>query len=736
MSTKDDNDVNAMMIEDNRSSTLQPDPCLWCHLIDTGLCPHAGEKKAEDFDASQCPDFKAKAIETDEGISFNFGQYVVKTKGGLAIFYYNDEPQYPIKITKLQTISARKSLAKSLGVDIEIIHQVAARLLLKEQPTVEPDLLVKKDSSTSSEAEVRALEILTSEKPLEFIADTIQKIHVGDRDKSKLIWLTTVTPGLGYELNIMMVGMTGIGKSDLVYVVLCCVPDEFVIRLKECSPKSIYYAVKAGVEIEKAVLYFDDVPNKPDTVKTLKDITSENRSNPRLWSVTKDREHIDVALPGSFVVLASAVTNLTDEGGQINRRYIVLNPEENLEANKPIINHIKEEMRSGRGKRYLPAEFEVAKELTRMIREEEVKVLIPFDFEYPDYGTEARSELKQFCALIWSVARVMFKQRLIIDGYVLAERMDFDEARRLWGLRQGLKLDETARKVLEHLRKEEPKQIHNEDGGFQFSTDPVTSTMIATELKERPKLVQDKLKHLYDMGYVDRKPIGGRGNPYAYWKSPAYLRFQGMRQSSCSIKLKHPNMSSDDLYAFLRNSIGEKNAITAKTLSSYLSRYNEQARLLSPEITRKSSKDIMLSFEQKDEYISRFPKTRKTIGSIIKNTTIKNVSNPFPRSKNNLDQFFRKNRSRFPDLTSSSEKTDLILSGRATSKILTSNDVNDIGELISTLRLKWNTGYRTDFIDQAIEGNSISKEEAKQLFDKLINDGRILRNPEGLWKWT
>jgi len=542
--------------------------------------------------------------------TFSLGEYTVRVKKDLALIYRGDEPVYPIEIRKLKSTTARKSLAKSLGVDVELVHPVAAKLLELVLSKRKPPAAEQKPS-TPTEVEKRAVEILDSQDPIEFIADTVQRVHIGDREKSKLIWLGTITPGLGYELNIIAVGTSGVGKSDIIFVVLCCVPDESAVRLKECSPKAIYYAVKAGVKLDNAIIYFDDVPDQPDTVKTLKDITSENRANPRLWSVTKDRELIDVELPESFAVMASAVTNLTDEGGQIVRRYIVLNPEENPEVNKPILEHIKNEMRMGHGKRYLPPEFEVAKEVTRIIREADVKVVIPFDFEYPDYGVVARSELKQFCALIWAVAKARFKRRLKIGEHILAEPEDFETARELWDLRQVLKLDETARRILEQLGDEEPQQEYDEKGRpFGFSPDPVTSTIIAKKLEEKPRVVQDKLKHLFDMGYVDRKAVGGRGNPYAYWKSPAYLRVHETRESLSPIRLKEDASALNDLYAKIRHSNGD----AEKVWKQYLDRFNKQVSILSLENSRKSSEQEEGFFKRKEEANSRVSETRKSLG--------------------------------------------------------------------------------------------------------------------------
>lgn len=659
--------------------------------------------------------------------AFSLGEFTFRVKKDLALIYRGDEPIYPVKIRDLSSVTARKSLAKSLGVDVELVHQVAAKLLetllSKRAPRA-----VEEKPSTPNEAEKRALEILESQDPIEFIADTVQKVHIGDREKSKLIWLGTVTPGLGYELNIIAVGTSGVGKSDLIFVVLCCVPDESVVRLKECSPKAIYYAMKAGVKLENAVIYFDDVPDQPDTVKTLKDITSENRANPRLWSVTKDRELIDVELPESFAVMASAVTNLTDEGGQIVRRYIVLNPEENPEVNKSILEHIKREMRMGRGKRYLPPEFEVAKEVTRIIREVDVKVLIPFDFEYPDYGVDARSELKQFCALIWAVTKARFKKRLKIGEHILVEPVDFETARSLWDLRQVLKLDETARKILEQLGDEEPQQNYDEKGRpFGFTPDPVTSTIIAKKLEEKPRVVQDKLTHLYKMGYVDRKAVGGRGNPYAYWKSPAYLRVYETRESLSSIRLKEDVSVLNDLYAKLRHSNGERNG--DEVWEQYRDRFNKQLSILSLEISRKSSAQEEGVSKQTDEAKLRFPQTRKSLGSVSQTPLVKEHLQGTPLTcshclNHRTDTCVQEH----PNLILPTAEFARTCEGFK-SRTLT------VAEGKPIMRYEFKRGMEQDFVKLSMKILGLSESAAKGWLQQLVETDELGYDCEGLYGW-
>jgi hypothetical protein len=556
--------------------------------------------------------------------TFSLGEFTVRVKRNLALVYRGDEPIYPIEIHKLKSVAARKSLAKSLGVDENLVHPVAAKLLEMELTKPEEPKEPEEKKPTQIETEKKAAEILATQDPIEFISNVVQQIHYGDREKSKLVWLGSTSPGLGFELNLVVVGTSGIGKSDLIYAVLCAIPDEYVVRLKECSPKAIYYAAKAGVQLDKAVVYFDDVPDSPEVVKLLKDITGENRYDPRLWSVTADREFLDVELKGDFVVFASAIETLTDRGDQIVRRYLVLNPDENPEVNRKVMEKIKEDMRLGRGKRWLPSDFDVAKEITRQIKEADFQVAVPFDFDYPDYGPLTRSELKQFAALIWAVAKARFKQRLSLGKLLFAQIEDFEEAVKLWRLRQPGKVDETAIKILEELGDQEPKEDYDEKGKvIGFIPTPITSTIIAKKLKMKPQRVREKLEHLYNMGYVDRKAVSGRGNPYAYWKSQAYFAISETAKSLSPIHLKEPQTEALDYFGRIREQYAQTEE-WKKVKDEYLKRTLDCASLLrvkSPEIIVKPEFQPLAEKQPDDLAKSEMAKSLGSVGTGIAGET-------------------------------------------------------------------------------------------------------------------
>jgi len=58
-----------------------------------------------------------------------------------------------------------------------------------------------------------------------------------------------------------------------------------------------------------------------------------------------------------------------------------------------------------------------------------------------------------------------------------------------------------------------------------------------------------------------------------------------------------------------------------------------------------------------------------------------------------------------------------------------------VNDLLSKLRAEWTSGYEKDFIDLAVEIGALTRNEAVQLFRQQVDEGRILMDPEGFWRW-
>jgi len=376
----------------------------------------------------------------------------------------------------------------------------------------------------SDDAKAKAMEILEHENPVEFVGKTIQLMHKGDDELGQYLWAGTLTPELGYKLHVLAVGSSGVGKSDLLRKVSRCIPKKYRIKLDSLSPKSIYAATKAGVSLEGAVFYVDDAdPADEEQIKTLKMMATDDPDAMRHWSLDDSRNFESFEVPRNFVVFASSIQSLTDKQGQFLRRYEILNPSEEETTLIAALAHIKDDIRAGKAEETYPEEFEVAQAITAEIKSKRFRVIIPFLYEFPQTGFETKTASKKFGALVWAIAKSFFKQRIVVNNTVIAQPEDFELAVKLWAKRQPMKVDAIAMAVLRALGDVEPvESVLTEDHVTTrtWNPEPVTSTTLAKTLKYAPRTIRDKLENLYDMGFADRKGVRGRGNPYAYWRSP------------------------------------------------------------------------------------------------------------------------------------------------------------------------------------------------------------------------
>jgi DNA-binding MarR family transcriptional regulator len=406
----------------------------------------------------------------------------------------------------------------------------AEKILEQEYKRVKKENATPEVQEIPSEAFEKADQLLKSGRVLDFIADVIGRVHFGDRDLVKLLWLSAAAIKQNDRIHWLLVGTPGSGKSDLARKVLRLLPKEHKEKLDDCSPKALYYAQEAGINLEQHVICFDDVEPDSGTVKFLKAIGTDDRDELNKWTVDERRKFQEMKIPEAIVAFVTTIQSLTDQQGQLLRRYQIVNPDESKEALAGIGEMIKRAAR-------LPFEitdpaFEqdvlTARAIYKRIVQEDLKVAIPFDFEYKLEKHADKTTLKAFIALVKAHALVNFADRVRIGPVILATEADLEAAGNLWRSTRALKIDETAERVLECLPRREPlldAEIEqgeetdlanfdrkDEDRGLYRASD------IAEHLQLAPRTVQDKLKNLYDAGLIDRKRTELQGRPWVCWR--------------------------------------------------------------------------------------------------------------------------------------------------------------------------------------------------------------------------
>jgi DNA-binding transcriptional ArsR family regulator len=409
----------------------------------------------------------------------------------------------------------------------------------RERNNKEPDA-----EEVSEEAKEKAIAILKEGRALDFVADTVGRLHHGDKDIVQIIWLSSLGVLQEHRIHQLLVGSPGSGKSDTARKVMQTIPAEHKVKLDEASPKALYYAVRDGVNLQGCVIYFDDVSPDKGTIELLKKIASDDPDALRNWTVDDKRQFLNMEIPREVLVVATTIESLSDKQGQLLRRYQILNPDESGEALEGVGEMIK---RSGRLTQAIAEpvaidELEISKAIFLHIINANKSVVIPFDFDYKLKRHADKTTLKGFIALVKCHALANYPNRVCVGDIILATREDLEKASELWQSVLGLKVDKIAEQVLNCLPTHEPIfSAENEEFDFDIEAGGPSyyrATTIAEKLKIAPRTVRDKLINLYEVGLIDRKKEGGRGNPWVSWRA-------GEAVAPSIAKVKEPSFETD-----------------------------------------------------------------------------------------------------------------------------------------------------------------------------------------------
>ena len=421
-----------------------------------------------------------------------------------------------------------------------------AKTMVKAEP-IEGVVAEQRETVFSEEVKAEALQRL-KEQPIAYVVKIGNLRHKGDQVLLELDWLSSLSPELAYQLHLMSVGKTGKGKTDHFETALEFIPRENVIYVNDPSPKSFYYAAKAGVKFDKCILLIDDATE--DHIPILKSLTSQNRLKPRAWSVD-EQQFIDLNIEGDLVVWCSSVSPIRDEQGQLTRRFLVVNPVESEELDRQVAKFTIERMRRGVSRKEVPLEFEVVKCMTKILKGNMCKVVIPFEF---DFITDPQRTLHSFfVGILQAVAKANMFKRLVVERegekIIWAEPEDFEEAKKIWkefALYQ-MKVDYTGLRILEALTDKEPQGSLDEkekETRPEPSDDAPTVSYLAKKLRESPRTIRDKLNNLYDAGLVDKKWWGSWNTEHYFWKVPFLTKLEE------ETKIKKESMSTESIRSF------------------------------------------------------------------------------------------------------------------------------------------------------------------------------------------
>jgi hypothetical protein len=292
-----------------------------------------------------------------------------------------------------------------------------------------PLFIKQKETEFSPETLSQAEEKLKS-KPLEYIAETVNKVHVGDKELIQIAYISALSAQLTKPIHLWPIGTSQKGKSHVLYNVKNVLPREHYEIFTSASPKSLfYYALKYGENaFNGRLIYIDEIESSKLTLPLLRTLTSPTDIEPRHLSVY-DADLLDIKIKGPRVIWFTSVKPFGAE--QLRNRFVFVNPDETDVQDDKVLELQKKDENPNPTK---TTEFQVAQAMTKRILEDAkaLSVKIPYIQEITWPFKDKRWLFPIFKNFIKTIAKIHYVNREKTTTELTATTEDFETAKQLW----------------------------------------------------------------------------------------------------------------------------------------------------------------------------------------------------------------------------------------------------------------------------------------------------------------
>jgi len=365
------------------------------------------------------------------------------------------------------------------------------------------------ESKNEEEAEnpiikAKALEILVHGNPIDFVLDTLEDFHAGDRKTGELLLCTTVQGNClnAFGTQPKLSGGSGKGKTHLCKALRHLIPKEWILYTS-LSPKALWYAsdIKPGM-----IIFSDDVRIHEEMEDTLKKSMS-NFQEPSVYRVLNKDHEVEVrALPERIVWWLTSV--LDDQEEQLRNRFFSGGVDESAEQDLRALDLTFAPLAEGREEFPVTENVLICREIIRIIKVDKWIVWAPFlkDGEELAVNWGNPSERRnpgRFADLLASYAILRSGQREIIDcgNYkkVIATIEDFNSAKDLYETRAENLTTKLSDSDLHFIRWLKDKSIDNQP--FQFTVNGIAGMYTGEDGKGlSPQTIERRLLGRKDRG--------------------------------------------------------------------------------------------------------------------------------------------------------------------------------------------------------------------------------------------
>jgi DNA-binding HxlR family transcriptional regulator len=226
--------------------------------------------------------------------------------------------------------------------------------------------------------------------------------------------------------NLLVSGYSGVGKDYVTSHTLEIWPKEMRVKRTRVSPTALTYWHNAKFEPEWTwngkTLYLEDISNGVLNHEVLKVMASSGS----LATVTIHNRAYDIEVKGKPVLFLTSAS--ATPSPEIVRRFVILQLDETVDQTVEILKRQAKFAKEGKNPGY-------SNEVTDALRYlERVKVKVPFSLKltrlFPPQNIIMRTHFQRFLDYIKASAALhQYQRRFDSQGFIVAERADFDIAR-------------------------------------------------------------------------------------------------------------------------------------------------------------------------------------------------------------------------------------------------------------------------------------------------------------------
>ena len=310
-----------------------------------------------------------------------------------------------------------------------------------------------------------AFKILDEGDPLDFILETWNLRHIGDRNIGEnclcAVASTYIVNTRG--LHVKPSGESGKGKSDAIETVLQLLPGHKYIS-GSMSSKSLYYHpdLKPGT-----IIYSDDANFTDDTIATLKQSTSNFQTSCKHRTVV-NQEYGEYEIPERCSFWFSTVDGIPDE--QLANRFLNADVDGSREQDRKVYEHIKDSELAPI--QQIDDDILICRCIFDILGNELYKIKIPYIKAIEWTNIENRRNFPKFLDILRAVTFFNVKQRQNINGHYLSDTEDFDRALEIYkgtSKNNATNLTDLELKVLKYIEERGPVTLKNLMGYLKVS---------------------------------------------------------------------------------------------------------------------------------------------------------------------------------------------------------------------------------------------------------------------------